>query len=251
MKSSQSRNQKRVGLLLSGLAAMGCGAGARAASENVLVLNGDPFLSPAVTVLTAFLVPDWSSSPGPVPGSVEVTAEKFTQGGGLSQPTRIVLGTAPAGATFVLVNQIAADITFFNFAGLPAAFEDLDGNGLADAWERQYFGQTGVDPSADADGDGRSNLEEFRAGTNPMDAQALRITMDFIPAGDAGEPALIQFDLPSDAAGVAIESIPQLGDAWAPIDGTLREIGGRRVLEVEVDVNTGARFFRLRTAGAP
>ncbi|HSU56192.1 MAG TPA: GH25 family lysozyme [Candidatus Dormibacteraeota bacterium] len=47
---------------------------------------------------------------------------------------------------------------------------DLDANGLADAWELQYFGHTGVDPYTDADGDGVSNLQEFQAGTNPTNA---------------------------------------------------------------------------------
>jgi hypothetical protein len=58
--------------------------------------------------------------------------------------------------------------------------EDLNGNGLPDAWERLFFGQTGVDPSADPDGDGLTNLDEYKAGTNPNDFQSqfrfIRIT---------------------------------------------------------------------------
>jgi len=47
---------------------------------------------------------------------------------------------------------------------------DIDGNGIADAWELQYFGQYGIDPDGDADGDGMSNLREYYAGTNPTNA---------------------------------------------------------------------------------
>ena len=58
--------------------------------------------------------------------------------------------------------------------------EDLDGNGLPDAWERLYFGRTGIDPFADPDRDGMNNLAEYKAGTNPNDFQSqfrfIRIT---------------------------------------------------------------------------
>ena len=54
---------------------------------------------------------------------------------------------------------------------------DADGNGINDDWEVQYFGHIGIDPNADPDGDGFSNLQEFLAGTDPTDANSvLRIT---------------------------------------------------------------------------
>ena len=45
----------------------------------------------------------------------------------------------------------------------------LDASGLPIAWEVTYFGHTGVDPNADPDGDGMSNMQEYLAGTNPND----------------------------------------------------------------------------------
>lgn len=54
---------------------------------------------------------------------------------------------------------------------------DSDANGLPDAWERLNFGQLGVNPNADADGDGLSNKQEYLGGTNPNDiADVLKIT---------------------------------------------------------------------------
>lgn len=54
----------------------------------------------------------------------------------------------------------------YDVVALPA--QDTAGNGLPDAWERFHFaGQSNVDPTADADGDGLSNLDEFRRGSNP------------------------------------------------------------------------------------
>jgi hypothetical protein len=50
---------------------------------------------------------------------------------------------------------------------------NLGGAGLLpDAWQLQYFGHLGVDPFADPDGDGMSNYNEYRAGTNPTDPQS-------------------------------------------------------------------------------
>ncbi len=53
--------------------------------------------------------------------------------------------------------------------------DDRDNDGLADSWEQQYFGSTsatGGGPTDDPDNDGMSNSAEFRAGTNPLDANS-------------------------------------------------------------------------------
>ncbi len=57
--------------------------------------------------------------------------------------------------------------------------EDLEGDGIQDAWAMQYFGKSpllpgnGVDDlNGDSDGDGLSNHDEFLLGTNPKDASS-------------------------------------------------------------------------------
>lgn len=45
---------------------------------------------------------------------------------------------------------------------------DYDGDGIADAWERHWFGSTAIaDATTDYDKDGWSDLEEYENGTNP------------------------------------------------------------------------------------
>jgi hypothetical protein len=54
---------------------------------------------------------------------------------------------------------------------------DADGNGINDDWEVAHFGHIGIDPNANPDGDGMTNLQEFLAGTDPINSgSALRIT---------------------------------------------------------------------------
>jgi hypothetical protein len=47
-------------------------------------------------------------------------------------------------------------------------YKDSDSNGMADWWEIRYFGAIGQNPSADPDGDGLTNLQEYNARTNPL-----------------------------------------------------------------------------------
>ena len=52
-----------------------------------------------------------------------------------------------------------------------ATMLDQNGNGISDVWEWVY-NAAGISPSADADGDGFSNLQEAMAGTNPFDSNS-------------------------------------------------------------------------------
>ena len=46
---------------------------------------------------------------------------------------------------------------------------DSDGDGLPDDWEMAHFGSLAHAGNGDADGDGLSNVNEYRAGTDPND----------------------------------------------------------------------------------
>ena len=58
--------------------------------------------------------------------------------------------------------------------GKNATTDDDDRDGMLDAWERQYFGNTGQAPTGDFDGDGVSNFLEYVEATNPADKSSVR-----------------------------------------------------------------------------
>jgi hypothetical protein len=61
---------------------------------------------------------------------------------------------------------------------------DVDGDGLSDSWEMQYFGNLNQNGAGDFDGDGVSNLREYRAGTNPTDPNSLFELVEISPVSN-------------------------------------------------------------------
>jgi hypothetical protein len=69
---------------------------------------------------------------------------------------------ATAGMMVVTVNGVASNGVLFAVGEI-----DSDGDGLADWWEMQYFGNLAQAAEGDPDGDGLSNLQEYQQGRNP------------------------------------------------------------------------------------
>ncbi len=105
---------------------------------------------------------------------------------------------------------------------------DSDADGVPDAWEARNFPETlpeAVDASADADGDGLSNFEEFVAGTSPTDSASCLLAQYVVINGKVG----VMFDA-AEASGAGYEDltryyeIQQCQDLalanWIPVPGS-------------------------------
>jgi hypothetical protein len=66
------------------------------------------------------------------------------------------------GPVVVTVSGVASNAMTF-----VVAETDVDGDGLADWWEVQYFGNLNQTATGDPDGDGITNLQEYQQGRNP------------------------------------------------------------------------------------
>lgn len=105
--------------------------------------------------------------------------------------------------------------------------QDGDGNGILDEWENEFFNQSGIDPNADPDGDGRNNLTEFRQKTNPL-------------VSDTPHPADRD---PADLI-MSTAEIAAYAEAWK-----LGETWGEETDEIPMDfVSRGASLFHTATA---
>jgi len=116
---------------------------------------------------------------------------------------------------------------------------DIDQDGLGDTWELSNLGTLAALPSADPDNDGRSNLQEFLDGTDPLDPDnALRIVSI---SANSGTVSLVFFA--SRGVSYALESSASAKGPW----GEIRTVAGQsvRVMLTEA-LGPGPVFYRLR-----
>jgi hypothetical protein len=122
---------------------------------------------------------------------------------------------------------------------------DTDSDGMADAWERIYFGSTAANPGDDPDGDGATNAQEYAAGTDPNNgADALVITSYNIAPGGTNV-ALTWQSVPT--RNYRIEQTLNLAPAtWLDSGLGLIASGGASTSATFTVTNAPMRFYHVR-----
>jgi hypothetical protein len=125
---------------------------------------------------------------------------------------------------------------------------DGDGDGLGDAWEIAYFGSTNANNGVlDSDGDGMSNGDEFRSGTNPTNA--LSVLKVLFTATNAN---VLSFVAQTNVS-YSVQWRPDLATApWVSLTNLFPSNQVRTITIDSSTVTPGAeRYFRVVTPLAP
>ena len=122
------------------------------------------------------------------------------------------------------------------------------GDGIADAWRLRYFGSVSAllaGANADADGDGHSNLAEYKTGTAPNDSlSVLRLLSK--RAADAAPGLAVRWPSVAGKRYVIERSGSLFGATWVPVSTNTGT--GSNMEFVDPDTSTSARFYRVRMA---
>ena len=183
-----------------------------------------------------------------------IDGERVLQREGYDKPilrgdTRLAVGRLAGSSPFIgnidEVNVLNYTMTDAGVADLFDKLVDLDSDGLPDEWELTYgFNPDGVNEALlDPDGDGLNNLQEWQAGTHPLNAKsAFKVTNVAL----AGDDVRVRFTA-VDGKQYRLESTTDLEvpGSWRTVPGTESVAGAGPVGEV---IDRGAaqakRFYR-------
>jgi BNR repeat-containing family member/F5/8 type C domain/Concanavalin A-like lectin/glucanases superfamily/Bacterial TSP3 repeat len=105
---------------------------------------------------------------------------------------------------------------------------DLDGDGLPDVWEQQYFGGLSQTAAGDPDGDGQTNAAELAAGSSPVNRASTAADTDADGLPDAWEQqyfSTLAYNAGDDPDGDHFANLQEYTAGTSPADAASRPPG--------------------------
>jgi hypothetical protein len=152
------------------------------------------------------------------------------------------------GSTIVFAS-LANDLTVGDFNGNRDVFVvkltsgDSDGDGLDDAWELAFFGNLDRNGTSDFDGDGFTDLQEYRAGTDPTNQGSRLSVLAMARPGDRQTTLIWPV---SKTSAYKVQYKRSVTDAeWTDLNASVT-INGNTAFATDPDAGLdAARFYRI------
>jgi subtilisin family serine protease len=215
-------------------------------------LNSLTTSSPVTVTLTyasnpanAYQFMDGTSMATPhVTGAVAFAAMNFPTETATQRVARIVNNTTTVSAFSTKLRHGLLNL---------AKIVDTDSNGLPDWWEIQYFGAIGQSPSADPDGDGFTNYQEFMLGTNPkLAGSKLAISQTAVVPNGANKDFRIGFPTVSGWTYRVERSDTLAAASWVQVGSNVTGTGSTaQVTDSSAVTLHPKRFYRVRIITSP
>lgn len=120
---------------------------------------------------------------------------------------------------------------------------DSDGDGMDDDWEVAYFGNLSRDGTGDFDGDGVSDIQEFRAGTDPTNSNSVFRVFTVAPIG-GGSAHVMWTGNP--ARNYRVEFKDDLNAAaWTALNATISWNGSTASITDSTASNSTHRYYHV------
>jgi hypothetical protein len=122
----------------------------------------------------------------------------------------------------------------------------LDTNGLPIAWELLNFGRTGIDPNADPDHDGMSNMQEYLAGTDPNNPDSKLAITDLATTLGGISATVSWLSVPTRYYYLQERLSLSPGSPWFDSGNGLIAPEGATTTQTTVNTNAPVRFYRVQ-----
>jgi hypothetical protein len=120
---------------------------------------------------------------------------------------------------------------------------DSDGDGMDDDWEMAYFSTLSRDGVGDFDGDGASDLAEFKAGTDPTNLGSILRVITITSLG-GGRTRLVWSSSPGRTYRVQFKGNFE-GATWSELPGAVTAVGTTASVTDESADAAPHRFYRV------
>lgn len=129
---------------------------------------------------------------------------------------------------------------FLSLAPSSAQAVDWNANGASDVWEEK-FDVSSYSPQADGDGDGASDFEESRAGTDPRDSRSV---FAITTTETEGEDLLLRWRGEAGKSYRVVSRVTLVSGTWTEVAGFRVSAGGDEEFRIAGGA-IGGKFFRV------